>query len=110
MSISESFCLVHRVSSKTARATERNAALKNQHTKLADVRPLTHIQQRTARSWLSEKMHLSLKRLEAPGSGVAWWVGGWGGADILVETEGGEEVWDGEQSEGGPEGVKNLEC
>lgn len=58
------------MSSKTARATERNAALKNQHSKLADVKPLTHIQQRTARSGLSEKIHLSLKRLRP--QGVEW--------------------------------------
>jgi hypothetical protein len=38
-------------------------------------------------------MHLTLKRLEAPGSGEVWWGG------ILVEME--EEVWDVEQSEGG---------
>ena len=44
-------------------------------------------------------MHLTFKRLEAPGSLEVRW--GWGG-DIHVETEwGGEEVWDVEQLEGG---------
>jgi hypothetical protein len=42
-------------------------------------------------------MHLTLKRLEVPGSLEGVW--GWG-ADIHVETRGGEEVWDVEQSEG----------
>jgi hypothetical protein len=41
----------------------------------------------------------------ALGSGEAWWVLGWGwGGDILMETEDREEVWDVEQSEGGPGG------
>ena len=43
-------------------------------------------------------MHLTLKRLEDPGSLEVRW-GGSGG--IHVETGGGEEVWDVEQSEGG---------
>ena len=40
-------------------------------------------------------MHLTLKRLEAPGSGEVWWDGVWvevggggGGGDILLDTEG----------------------
>jgi hypothetical protein len=44
-------------------------------------------------------MHLTLKRLEAPGN-LEVWLGRWwvvGGRDILVETEGEEEVWDVEQ-------------
>ena len=36
-------------------------------------------------------MHLTLKRLEALGSGQVWW-----GVDILMEM--GEEVWDVEES------------
>ena len=46
-------------------------------------------------------MHLSLKRLEAPGSGEAWL-----GGDILLETEvgGREEVWGREWLEGRPGG------
>ena len=45
-------------------------------------------------------MHLTLKRLEAPGSLEVRWGGvGW------------EEVWDVEQTEGGWEGGKwNMEC
>ena len=44
-------------------------------------------------------MHLTLKRLEAPGSLEVRWDGGWG---IHVETgSGGEEVWGVEQSDGG---------
>jgi hypothetical protein len=47
----------------------------------------------------SEMMHLTLKRLEAPGSLAVRWGGG---GDIHMETVwGGEEVWDMEQSEGG---------
>jgi hypothetical protein len=43
-------------------------------------------------------MHLTLKRLEAPGSLEVRWGGWWG---IHVEMEwGGEEVWNVEQSEG----------
>jgi hypothetical protein len=38
----------------------------------AYMRPQTHIEQRTARPWLSEKMCLTPKRLEAPGSGEIW--------------------------------------
>ena len=38
-------------------------------------------------------MHLTLKRLEAPGS-LEVWLGRVGGGDILVETgKGREEVW-----------------
>jgi hypothetical protein len=44
-------------------------------------------------------MHLSLKRLETPGSLEVRWVGE-GGGDILVETGCGEEAWDVKQSEG----------
>ena len=42
----------------------------------------------------SEKMHLTLKRLEALGSGQVWW-----GVDILMEM--GEEVWEVEESKNG---------
>jgi hypothetical protein len=41
------------------------------------------------RVWIqSEKMHLTLEKLEAPGTGEVWWGGGgmgWVG-DILLET------------------------
>ena len=41
--------------------------------------------------------HLTLERLEAPGSGKAWWGGvGWWGHSL----EDGEEEWNEEQSEG----------
>jgi hypothetical protein len=46
-------------------------------------------------------MHLTLKRLEAPNSLEVTW-GGVGG--ILMKTGVGEEVWDVEESEGGPGG------
>jgi hypothetical protein len=46
----------------------------------------------------SKMMHLTLKRLEAPGSLEVRWGRG---EDIHVETGGGEEVWDMEQLEGG---------
>jgi hypothetical protein len=36
-------------------------------------------------------MHLTLKRLEAPGSLEVWWGGG---GNILVETGIQEELWD----------------
>jgi hypothetical protein len=53
----------------------------------------------------SEKMHLTLKRLEAPGNLEVWSDRGWGDGDILLESGVGEgdreKVWDGEQSEGG---------
>ena len=55
-------------------------------------------------------MHLTLKRLEAPGSLESRWGGGRG---IHVETGcGGEELWNVEQLEGWREGVENgiLEC
>jgi hypothetical protein len=42
----------------------------------------------------SEKMHLTLKRLEAPGSGEVWLDGGWGQSrvgEILVMTGGRRE-------------------
>ena len=49
-------------------------------------------------------MHLTLKRLEAPGSLEVRWDGA---GDILVETGDGEKVWVVEQSEVGPgEGIK----
>ena len=48
-------------------------------------------------------MHLTLKRLEAPGSLEVWWCRR---GDIRMETGGREEVWDVEQSEGGW-GVRN---
>jgi hypothetical protein len=55
--------------------------------------------------WIqSEKMYLTLKRLEAPGSLEVWWDGGWEGGDILMETgEGGKELYieNVEQLEGG---------
>ena len=60
----------------------------------------------------SEKMHLTLKILEGPGSLEVWW--GWRGecGDILMETGDGEKVWDGEQSKSGSGvgGGLNLEC
>jgi hypothetical protein len=47
-------------------------------------------------------MHLTLERLEAPGSRETWW--GWG--DILLEMgAGGEEEWDEELWERGPRGA-----
>ena len=50
-------------------------------------------------------MHLTLKRLEAPGSLEVRWGGGWG---IHVETGSrGEERWDVEQLEGGWGGAGN---
>jgi hypothetical protein len=50
-------------------------------------------------------MHLTLKRLEAPGSLEVRWGGGRG---IHVEMRWGrEEVWDVEKSEGGWGGVEN---
>ena len=53
-------------------------------------------------------MHLTLKRLEAPGSLEVRWGGG-GGGSIHVETGwGGEQVWHEEQSEGGFGG--GMEC
>jgi hypothetical protein len=48
-------------------------------------------------------MHLTLKRLEAPGSLEVRWGGG---GDIHVETGGWEEVWDVQQPEGGRGGIK----
>ena len=39
------------------------------------MRPLPDIVHRTAGSGLSEKMHPTLKRLEALGSGEVWWGG-----------------------------------
>ena len=68
-----------------------------QHTP-ADIRPPTHLQQRTAVFRLkSDKMILTLKRLEAPGSGEVW-LGRGGDRDSLVEMVW-EEVWDLQQSE-----------
>jgi hypothetical protein len=32
-------------------------------------------------------MYLTLKRLEAPGSGEVWWGWGWGSGDILLEMD-----------------------
>ena len=43
-------------------------------------------------------MYLIFKRLEAPGSLEVRWDGV---GDIIMETGGGEEVWDMEQLEGG---------
>jgi hypothetical protein len=46
-------------------------------------------------------MYITLKRLEAPGSLEVWW--GW--VEISLWRQGDrEEVWDVEQSEGGPGG------
>jgi hypothetical protein len=44
-------------------------------------------------------MHLTLKKLEAPGNLEIRWGGG--GRDIHVGTGDGEEVWDATQSEDG---------
>ena len=44
-------------------------------------------------------MHLTLKRLEAPGSLEVRWCGGWG--HPCGNREDGEEVWDLEQSDCG---------
>jgi hypothetical protein len=46
-------------------------------------------------------MHLTLERLEAPGSGGVWW-----GGDILLEmgVGWGEEVWDEEEHSEGRQG------
>jgi hypothetical protein len=52
----------------------------------------------------SEMKHLTLKRLEAPGSLEVRWGGGGG---IQVEKGDGEEVWDVEQTEG--EGGQGME-
>jgi hypothetical protein len=50
-------------------------------------------------------IHLTLKRLEVPGSLEVRWAGGWG---IHVEVGwGGEEVWDVEQVEVDGEGSRN---
>ena len=49
-------------------------------------------------------MYLTLKRLEAPGSGEAWWGEVWcsGGVGTSSWCQGlGEEEWDKELSEGG---------
>ena len=50
----------------------------------------------------SEMMHLTLKRLEAPGSLEVRWGGDWG--HPRGDWGSGEEVWDVEQSEGGQGG------
>jgi hypothetical protein len=52
------------------------------------MRPPTHIQQKTIKFGLSQKMYLTLKILKAPGSLEVWWSEGWGGGDILVEKAG----------------------
>jgi hypothetical protein len=52
----------------------------------------------------SEKIHLTLKIAEAPGSLDIWWFRVSGGGNILVETGGGEDILDVELSEGGPGG------
>jgi hypothetical protein len=49
----------------------------------------------------SEKMHLTLKRLEAPWSLEFWLDGAVVGGDILMEPGGGEEVWGVEQLDSG---------
>jgi hypothetical protein len=67
----------------------------------ADMRPPTHLQQRTFRSVFIQRWYTQpSRRLEAPGSLEVRWV--WGG-NILVKTGGGEEVWDVEQLEHGGE-------
>jgi hypothetical protein len=49
----------------------------------------------------SEKMHVTLKGLEVPGS-LEVWLGGWWGEKTSLWRQGyGEEVCDVEQSEGG---------
>jgi hypothetical protein len=53
----------------------------------------------------SEMMHLTLKRLEVPGSLEVRWGGWWG--HPCGDRVGGEEVWDVEQSEGGWGGAGN---
>jgi hypothetical protein len=58
--------------------------------------PNTHIAKDFQVCVHSEMMHLTLKRLETPGSQVVWGVGG-----IHIKTGSGEEVWDMEQSKGG---------
>jgi hypothetical protein len=55
-------------------------------------------------------MHLTLKRLEAPGSFEVRW--GWGGIH-MEKGSGGEEVWDVEWLKGvwgGGRGEWNMEC
>ena len=42
-------------------------------------------------------MHLTLERLEDPGSGEVWW-----GGCVKILLEMGEEEWDEELSKGGP--------
>jgi len=49
-------------------------------------------------------MHLTLKSLEAPGSFEVWRSGRFG--DLVVETGGGGNVWDVEQSGVDPDGNK----
>jgi len=49
-------------------------------------------------AWNQWEMHQPLKRLEAPGTGEVWWVGGHPLGDR------GEEEWDEEVCEGGPGG------
>jgi hypothetical protein len=48
----------------------------------------------------SKKVYLTLKRLEAPGSGEVWWGGRWGMETFSWRLW--EGVWDVQQSEGGP--------
>ena len=57
--------------------------------------PPTYVQYRTSESVHSEMMHLTLKRLEVPGSLEVSW-----GGDIHMETGARENVWDMEQEEG----------
>ena len=49
-------------------------------------------------------MHLTLKRLGAPGSEEVWWERGWEFGYILLRLGSGKEVWDVEQSESGSGG------
>ena len=52
-------------------------------------------------------MHLTLKRLETPGSLEVRWGGGWGIGTSSWPQGSGEELWDVEQSEGG-QGVGEI--
>ena len=50
---------------------------------------------------------LTLKRLEAPGSLEVRWGRGLGLGTFLWRQDGGEDIWDVEQSEGGLGGAEN---
>jgi hypothetical protein len=69
--------LVYRVSSRTARAIQRNSVLKNQKNQPTKQTNKKNKKQKKQKA----------KRLEAPGSlELRWGGGGAGGEDILVET------------------------